>query len=85
MGSPAYEAASIGMERTWQFVRPLRSALWNTTFVLAGYLLGEEWHLVEPVVGWLQWVVLALVVALTTRWVVLRVRHRRQRRRGERC
>lgn len=75
--------AGVDRMPVWEFVllTTAGSALWNTTFVLAGYLLGEEWHLVEPVVGWLQWVVLALVAALTVRWVVLRVRHRRQRRR----
>jgi len=53
------------------------SAIWNTTFVLAGYLLGHEWHRVEPVVGWLQWVVVAVVVLWAGRWIVRRVRHRR--------
>lgn len=53
------------------------SAIWNTTFVLAGYLLGHEWQRVEPIVGWLQWVVLVAVAVLVTRWVLKRVRHRR--------
>ncbi|MEI5674225.1 MULTISPECIES: DedA family protein [unclassified Nocardioides] len=53
------------------------SAIWNTTFVLAGYLLGHEWHRVEPVVGWLQWVVIAAVVLFVGRWLVKRLRQRR--------
>lgn len=55
----------------------LGSAIWNTTFVLAGYLLGHEWHRVEPVVGWLQWVVIGVVALLVARFVVRRVRARR--------
>ena len=53
------------------------SAIWNTTFVLAGYLLGHEWHRVEPIVGWLQYVVLAAVALFVGRWLVRRVRQRR--------
>lgn len=55
------------------------SLIWNTTFVLAGYLLGNEWHRVEPVVGWFQWVVIAVVALLVSRWLVQRVRRRRLR------
>ncbi|NYJ03032.1 membrane protein DedA with SNARE-associated domain [Nocardioides thalensis] len=52
------------------------SAIWNTTFVLLGYYLGEQWHKVEPVVGVFQWVVIAVVVLAVAWWVVLRVRSR---------
>ncbi|WP_240641287.1 DedA family protein [Nocardioides ferulae] len=78
--------AGVDRMPVWEFalLTTAGSAVWNTAFVLAGYLLGEEWHLVEPVIGWLQWVVLAVVVLLTLRWLVPRVRHQRQRRRGER-
>ncbi|WP_244930316.1 DedA family protein [Nocardioides sp. W7] len=70
--------AGVDRMPLWQFglLTTIGSAIWNTTFVLAGYLLGHEWHRVEPVVGWLQWVVLAVVAVLVTRWIVLRVRHR---------
>lgn len=50
------------------------SALWNTTFVLSGYYLGEQWHRVEQYVGVLQLVVIAAVVAAVSWWIVLRVR-----------
>ena len=66
----------------WQFLllTTLGSALWNTAFILAGYLLGEQWHLVEPIVGWFQWVVVTVVVGVVAWWVVRRVRSRRRER-----
>ena len=53
------------------------SLLWNTALVLAGYLLGEQWHRVESSVGVLQYVVIAAVVAVVVWFVVRRVRRRR--------
>jgi membrane protein DedA with SNARE-associated domain len=50
------------------------SAIWNTTFVLAGYFLGEQWHEVEPFVGALQWAVIVVVVLAVCWWILLRVR-----------
>jgi membrane protein DedA with SNARE-associated domain len=50
------------------------SAIWNTTFVLAGYFLGEQWHKVEGVVGVFQWFVIAVVLIAVCWWLVLRVR-----------
>lgn len=38
------------------------SAIWNTIFVLAGFFLGEQWHIVEEYAGILQKVVIAGVV-----------------------
>ncbi len=55
----------------------LGSALWNTIFVLAGYYLGENWHLVEGYAGIFQKVVIAAVVLFLAWWVVKRVRSRR--------
>lgn len=37
------------------------SLVWNTIFVLAGYLLGEQWHVVEMYADILQYVVIAAV------------------------
>ncbi|MBB3045255.1 VTT domain-containing protein [Nocardioides soli] len=53
------------------------STLWNTAFILGGYLLGEEWHRIEEVAGWLQLAVVAAVVAAGAWWLVLRIRRRR--------
>ncbi|MGX7828579.1 DedA family protein [Actinokineospora sp. 24-640] len=56
----------------------LGSLVWNTAFVMAGYLLGANWHLVSDYAGVFQTVVfVALGVALV--WFVvsrLRQRHR---------
>jgi membrane protein DedA with SNARE-associated domain len=57
------------------------SLIWNTVFVLAGYLLGQNWHLVEGWSGVLQWVVIAAVVAALAVFVVKRVRRNRARAR----
>ena len=52
----------------------LGSLVWNTTFIVAGYLLGEQWYRVEPVVGWLQRIVVLVVVLAAIAWVVKRLR-----------
>jgi membrane protein DedA with SNARE-associated domain len=52
------------------------SAIWNTIFVCAGYLLGENWHLVDQYAGIFQWVVIALVGAAALWFVVSRLRAR---------
>lgn len=49
------------------------SALWNTVFVLAGYLLGENWELVERYAGVLQKVVIVVVLAAVAWFVVRRI------------
>lgn len=57
------------------------SAIWNTALILAGYLLGEQWHIVESYVGVFSRVVLVLVVAALAWFVVARVRAMRIERR----
>lgn len=47
------------------------SAIWNTVLILAGYLLGEQWHVVEQYIAILQWVVIAGAVALVA-WFLWR-------------
>ena len=49
------------------------SALWNTVFVLAGYLLGENWELVERYAGVLQKVVIVVVLAAVAWFLVRRI------------
>jgi membrane protein DedA with SNARE-associated domain len=58
------------------------SLIWNTTFVVAGYQLGEQWHRVQAYAGLLQQVVLAAVVVTVVVWVVRRVRSLHSRRQG---
>lgn len=52
------------------------SAIWNTVFVLAGYVLGENWSSVERYADVLQLVVVIAVVVALVLFVVLRLRQR---------
>jgi len=76
-----------GVERmpfvTFLGLTALGSAIWNTTFVLAGYHLGEQWHRVEDYVGVFQWIVIAVVAAAVCWWLVARVRSTVRARRGD--
>jgi membrane protein DedA with SNARE-associated domain len=54
------------------------SAIWNTLFVVAGYQLGENWHVVERYAGIFEKVVLAAVVVAIAVVVVRRVREHRR-------
>lgn len=71
--------AGVAAMPAGQFVllTALGSAIWNTTFVLAGYLLGEQWHEVEGFIGWFKWAVVAAVLLFVARWVIVRIRSRR--------
>ncbi len=56
------------------------SLLWNTLFVVAGFQLGENWHVVEDYAGVFQKVVLAVVAVAVAWFVVSRVRSQQARR-----
>ncbi|MGP6171668.1 DedA family protein [Microbacterium sp. A196] len=56
------------------------SAIWNTIFVLAGFFLGANWHIVEDYAGIFQKVVIAVVIVAVVVWVFLRVRQMRRTR-----
>ncbi|MFC0531872.1 DedA family protein [Phytohabitans kaempferiae] len=45
------------------------SLIWNTTFVMAGYALGDNWHRVEEYAGVFQKIVI-VVCALAVAWFV---------------
>jgi membrane protein DedA with SNARE-associated domain len=55
----------------WRFtlLTAAGSLVWNTVFVMAGYLLGESWHVVEQYVDVLQYVVIG-VAAVAMAWFV---------------
>lgn len=53
------------------------SFLWNSVLIVAGYQLGEQWHLVESSVGVFQWVVVAGAVVAVAWFVLVKVRARR--------
>ena len=71
-----------GVERMSFLVFLLLSAagslIWNTIFVLAGYYLGENWHIAEQYAGIFSRVVLVAVAAFLVWWVVKRVRRNRR-------
>lgn len=56
------------------------SAIWNTIFVLAGFYLGANWHIVEQYAGVFQKIVIALVIVAVVVWIFLRVRQMRRNR-----
>ncbi|MGK9149179.1 DedA family protein [Plantibacter flavus] len=58
------------------------SAIWNTIFVLAGFFLGEQWHIVEDYAGILQRVVVVAVVVAVVVVVWLGVRRLLRERRS---
>lgn len=54
------------------------SLIWNSVFVLAGYLLGENWHVVEGYAGILSRLVLVAVAIAVVVFVVRRIARRRR-------
>lgn len=51
----------------------LGSAIWNTIFIMIGVTLGMNYHVIEPYMEWLQWVVIGAVVLVLVIWVVRRM------------
>ncbi|WP_424347962.1 DedA family protein [Kocuria sp. CH-021] len=54
------------------------SLIWNTIFVLAGYYLGENWHIAEQYAGIFSRVVIVTVAVLAGWWVLKRVLRNRR-------
>lgn len=75
-----------GIERmpitTFLALTALGSLIWNTVFVLTGYLLGENWRAVERYVGAYSKAVVAVVVLAVAYFVVSRVIKARRDRSG---
>ena len=71
-----------GVERmrltTFVTFTTLGSLVWNTIFVVAGYLLGENWYLVEEYAGLLSRAVLVVVVLAVAVFIGLRIRRARR-------
>ncbi|GGM42669.1 DedA family protein [Micromonospora sonchi] len=72
-----------GVERmpnaTFLLYTTLGSLIWNTVFVMAGYLLGENWDAVESHAGTFQKVVIALCALAVAYFVVFRLIKTRRR------
>lgn len=56
------------------------SLIWNSVFVLAGYLLGENWHIVETYAGALQTLILLALTAAIVWFLIARIRATRHPR-----
>jgi membrane protein DedA with SNARE-associated domain len=52
------------------------SLIWNCVFIGAGYLLGANWHAIEPYTAALQYVVIAAVAGFILWFVINRVKRR---------
>ncbi|PXY17119.1 hypothetical protein BAY59_36730 [Prauserella coralliicola] len=70
--------AGIQRMQFWTFLllTTLGSLIWNSIFVIAGYALGANWHVVEEYAGVFQIIVIVLGVAAVTLFVVKRLRDR---------
>ncbi|WP_460653665.1 DedA family protein [Kribbella endophytica] len=53
------------------------SLVWNSALIIAGYALGEKWHVVESSVGVFQYVVIAAAVGAVAWFVVVKVKANR--------
>jgi membrane protein DedA with SNARE-associated domain len=73
-----------GVERMpiWRFLAltTLSSLVWNSGFVVAGYLLGANWQVVDDYAGILQNVVIGIVATAIVVFVIVRLRERRKDR-----
>ncbi|MBE9374127.1 DedA family protein [Saccharopolyspora sp. HNM0983] len=71
-----------GVERmrmgTFILFTTLGSLIWNSVFVLAGYLLGRNWYVVEEYAGYLSRGVLIAAVAAVAAFVLVRIRRNRR-------
>lgn len=60
------------------------SLIWNCALILAGYYLGENWHLVDEYVGVFSFVVAGIILLLLGWWVISRLRTRTRTQETER-
>ncbi|MEV4381280.1 DedA family protein [Streptosporangium sp. NPDC049644] len=71
-----------GVERmpilVFTLLTTLGSLIWNTAFVMAGFLLGENWSLVEDYMGIVSKAVLGIVILAVLVFVVVRLSDRRK-------
>lgn len=57
------------------------SLIWNSIFVMAGFYLGENWHIVETYASTFQRIVIVAVILFLLYFIVSKVRRYRARRR----
>ncbi len=68
--------------RTFLLYTTLGSALWNTAFITAGYVLGDNWRTVERYLGIYSKAVLALFVLAVAAFAAVRVVRSRRHGKG---
>lgn len=70
-----------GIERmsllTFGLLTAFGSLIWNTIFVLAGFMLGENWDVVQQYANILQYIVIAGVLLAIAWWVISKIRKHR--------
>ncbi|MCM3695589.1 DedA family protein [Microbacterium oleivorans] len=68
--------AGVSKMHWWKFglLTTAGSLIWNSIFVLAGYFLGENWHIVEEYAGVFQNIVIVIVVLLVAWFLFVRIR-----------
>jgi membrane protein DedA with SNARE-associated domain len=68
--------AGVSRMPLWKFglLTASGSAIWNTIFVMAGFLLGENWHIIEQYADIFQYIVIAAVAVAVVWFLVVRVR-----------
>lgn len=72
--------AGVTRMRPWVFIglTAVGSLIWNSVLIVAGYLLGENWHVVEQSVGIFSRIVLTVLAVSTVVWVAVRIRQGRK-------
>ena len=68
--------AGVSKMPWWKFglLTAAGSLIWNSIFVLAGFFLGENWHIVEQYAGVFQNIVIVIVVLLVAWFLFVRIR-----------
>lgn len=77
--------AGVTRMSMWRFI-PLTAAgsfIWNAIFVVAGYLLGENWEIVEEYASLVQNVVIVVLLIAVIVFIARRVLVLKRRRSGE--
>lgn len=68
--------AGVTRMSPWRFglLTAAGSLLWNTIFVLAGFFLGESWHVIEQYVDVVQWIVIVVAGSAVAWFLFVRTR-----------
>lgn len=62
---------------TFTVLTAMGSLIWNSVFIFAGYLLGANWHRIEPYTAALQYIVIAAIVVAAAWFIRSRLARRR--------